>query len=238
MKKSCLCLIPAKGGSTRLKRKNIAEIEGKPLIAYPIENAKKTGLCGRIIVSTEDDEIAKISRKYGAEVPFIRPLELAKDPATISDVCLHALEALDPEGNIYKTLVVLLPTAPLCTHKDIINAFKIFNEKKGQFLLSVTAFDSPPYNALRYNDDGESLISCFPESEFRYTKSTECPKALRSNGAIVIVSISAFKKNRSFWGKPLLAYEMPPERSIDIDTKFELELARFFMQDNLKKIKK
>jgi CMP-N-acetylneuraminic acid synthetase len=229
-----LTIIPAKGGSTRLKRKNIAEIDGKPLIAYPIENAKRSGLCERVIVSTEDREIAEIARKYGAEVPFIRPIELARDPATVSDVCLHALEKMDSDGNIFKTLIILLPTAPLCTHVDIIKAFNYFCVKRGHFLFSVTEFESPPYNALRFDEDGETLVSCFPESEFRHTKSTECPKALRSNGAIVIVDIDAFKINGSFWGVPLLAYEMPPERSIDIDTTFDLELARYFMQYNRK----
>ncbi|MCD4676461.1 MAG: acylneuraminate cytidylyltransferase family protein [Desulfobacula sp.] len=230
-----LTIIPAKGGSTRLKRKNIAKINGKPLIAYPIENAKKIGFCNKIVVSTEDEEIAKVALSYGAEVPFIRPLELAKDPATISDVCLHALENVDPEQKLYKTLIVLLPIAPLCTLEDIVEAYNYFIKKKGKFLFSVTSFDAPPYNALQYSQDGESLISCFPESEFCHTKSTECPKALRSNGAIVIVDITAFKENKSLWGNPLLGYEMPSERSIDIDTKFDFELAKFLM-DNKKNI--
>jgi len=229
--KGVLTIIPAKGGSARLKRKNIAEIAGKPLIAYPIENAKGSGLCERVIISTEDREIAEIALKYGAEVPFIRPIELARDPATVSDVCLHALDMIEKEGNDYETLVILLPTSPLCTQEDIAESFKIFNKNKGQFLMSVTEFDAPPYNALRFDKDGSSLISCFPESEFYHTKSTECPKTFKSNGAIVIVNISAFKKNRSIWGNPLLAYTMPPERSIDIDTEFELKIARFLMKE-------
>lgn len=232
--KGVLAIIPAKGGSTRLKRKNIAEIAGKPLIAYPIENAKRSGLCERVIVSTEDREIAEIARKYGAEVPFIRPIELARDPATISDVCLHALDRVDKEGAVYETLVILLPTSPLCMQEDITEAFNIFNKNRGQFLLSVTEFDAPPYNALCFDEDGSSLIPCFPESEFHHTKSTECPKTFKSNGAIAIVNISALKKNRSIWGNPLLAYTMPPERSIDIDTEFELKIARFLMKEQHK----
>lgn len=227
--KGVLIIIPAKGGSTRFKRKNIADLYGKPLIAYPIENAVKSGLSGKIIVSTEDNEIASIARKYGAEVPFVRPMELVRDPATVSDVCLHALDNVDPSGEHYKTLIILLPTAPLTTCEDIKKAYNIFLEKKGKFLISVTECESPPYNALRYDQDKESLISCFPESEFRHTKSTECPKSLHSNGAIVIVDIASFKKKGSLWGNPILGYEMPRDRSIDIDTKFDLELAKFFM---------
>lgn len=226
-----LTIIPAKGGSTRFKRKNIARINGKPLIAYTIENAQKTNFCKKIVVSTEDDEIAKVAISYNAEVPFIRPIELAKDPATVSDVCLHALQKIDPDGITFKTLIVLLPTAPLCSSEDIVNAYDCFLKKNGKFLISVTSFHTPPYNALRYSDDSEYLISCFPDTKYRHTKSTECPKALRSNGAIVIVNINDFKKNRSLWGNPMLGYEMPPERSIDIDTKFDFEIASFLMKN-------
>jgi CMP-N-acetylneuraminic acid synthetase len=229
-----IAIIPAKGGSTRLKRKNIAEICGQPLISYQIDNAKNSAICDKIIVSTEDDEIASVARKYGADTPFLRPLELARDPATVSDVCLHALDQIDPQGESYDTLLVLLPTAPLCSHEDIINAHHVFTKNKALFLMSVTESDSPPFNALRYHQDGKSLISCFPDSEFRHTKSTECPKTFHSNGAIVIVNIPAFKKNGSLWGNPILAYEMPPGRSIDIDTKFDLELARFHMASKKK----
>ena len=232
--KGVLAIIPAKGGSTRLRRKNIAVIAGKPLIAYAIENAKTIGLCERVIVSTEDFEIAEIARKYGAEVPFIRPVELARDPATVSDVCLHALEKIDREGTAYKTLIILLPTAPLCAKEDIVKALDIFNENNGRFLLSVTEFDSPPYNALRLDEDGQNMISCFPESELQHTKSTECPRTFKSNGAIAIVNISAFKKNRSIWGTPLLAYQMPPERSIDIDNEFELKIVRLLMEEHFR----
>ena len=231
--KSVVAIIPAKGGSKRLRRKNIAVIAGKPLIAYAIENAKKIGLCDRVIVSTEDPEIAEVARKYGAEVPFVRPIELARDPATISDVCLHALEKIDKEGTVYKTLIILLPTAPLCAMEDIIAALDIFNKNNGRFLLSVTEFDSPPFNALRLDEDGKSLVPCFPASEFRHTKSTECPRTFKSNGAIAIVDIAAFKRNRSIWGSPMLAYQMPMERSIDIDNEFELKIAQFLMEKHL-----
>jgi len=229
--KGVLAIIPAKGGSIRLKKKNIMELVNKPLIAYPIENANRCGLFERVIVSTEDPEIAQIAKEYGAEVPFIRPGELARDPATISDVCLHALNSLDKEGKLYDTLVILLSTAPLCRQEDIAEAIDFFKTNNGKFLLSVTACDVPPYNALRLDVDGMSLISCFPESEFRHTKSTECPQTYKSNGAIAIVDISAFKSNRSIWGKPLLAYKIPPERSIDIDTEFDLKLARFLIKE-------
>ena len=226
---SKLFLIPAKGGSTRFKKKNIADLFGKPLLAYPIENALKSGLSEKIIVSTEDEEIANVARRYGAEVPFIRPMELARDPATVSDVCLHTLEKVDPDGKKYETLIILLPTAPLTTHEDIVKAYNVFTENKGKFLISITECESPPYNALQFKCDDKSMVSCFPTSEFRHTKSTECPKSFQSNGAIAVVDIASFKKNGSLWGDRILGYEMPRKRSIDIDTKLDLELEKFFM---------
>ena len=116
----------------------MAPVGQKPLIAYAIENAINSGLCDKIVVSTEDIEIAEVARKYGAEVPFMRPKELARDPATVSDVCLHALEQMDKGGTLYGTLIILLPTAPLCAKDDIMEAFSIFKQNNGTFLLSVT----------------------------------------------------------------------------------------------------
>ena len=233
-----IAIIPAKGGSTRLKRKNIASMCGKPLISYQITNAIKSNLCSRIIVSTEDEEIAKVAKECGAETPFLRPLELAVDPATVSDVCLHVLNEVDPEGEKYTTLLVLLPTAPLCSVDDIHNAHNIFINNPESFLMSVTESNTPPYNALMYDQEEKRLLPCFPDSELRHTKSTECPKTVHSNGAIVMVDISAFKENGSLWGSPILAYEMPSEKSIDIDTKFDFELAQFLITQQQAAVKK
>ena len=127
-----------------------------------------------------------------------------------------------------------LTGAPLCAKDDIMEAFSIFKQNNGTFLLSVTEFESPPFNALCLDDDGMSLISCFPESRFRHTKSTECPRTFKSNGAIAIVDIAAFRRNRSIWGSPMLAYQMPVERSIDIDSEFDLKVARLLVEERLK----
>lgn len=224
-----LTIIPAKGGSTRLKKKNIAILGGKALIAYPIENAIESGVCGRVCVSTENKEIARIACKYGAEVPFLRPYRLARDPARVVDVCLHALDVLDPQENWYDILIVLLPTAPLCKANDIIQALDTFEKKDGHLLMSVTECVKPPFNALRYDGNGEYLVSCFPDSEYSYAKSTECPRTFHSNGAITIVDVDYFRKEKTFFGEGLLAYEMPNERSVDIDTSLDLDFARYLM---------
>ena len=230
VKDRVLAIIPAKAGSTRLIRKNIKKILGKPLIAYAIENAVHAGICERICVSTEDDEIAQIAREYGAEVPFMRPVHLVRDPARVVDVCLHMLDELAKQGDVYNELMVLLPTSPLCETSDVEKAYKKFKEQNGKFLMSVTEFVHPPFNALQYDLDGEHLVSCFPESRYKHTKSTECPKAFHSNGAIVIANVEAFKKVKNFYTGDLLAYEMPAERSVDIDTEFDFDFACYLME--------
>ena len=113
MKKEFLCIIPAKGGSMRLARKNVADLCGRPLISYTIEAAKKSGLFEEVYVSTEDEEIAEVSRSFGATVPYKRPAELAKDLAGVVDVCLHMIEYLEQKGKSFATLFILLPTSPL-----------------------------------------------------------------------------------------------------------------------------
>jgi CMP-N,N'-diacetyllegionaminic acid synthase len=230
VKKNVLAIIPAKAGSTRLIRKNIKKILGKPLIAYAIENAIHSGTCDRVCVSTEDEEIAKIAREYGAEVPFMRPAHLVRDPARVVDVCLHMLEELAKQGDVYDELMVLLPTSPLCETSDVENAYKKYKEQNGEFLMSVTEFDHPPFNALQYDVGGAHLVSCFPKSRYKHTKSTECPKAFHSNGAIVIVNVKAFMKVKTFYAANLLAYEMPAERSVDIDTEFDFDFACYLME--------
>jgi CMP-N-acetylneuraminic acid synthetase len=234
-KNRVLAIIPAKGGSTRLARKNIKFFLGKPLIAYAIENAINLGECERICVSTEDEEIAQIAREYGAEVPVMRPEHLVMDPATVVDVCLHLLGELEKKGEVYDELIILLPTSPLCEASDVKKAYEKFKERDGAFLMSVTEYEHPPFNALQYDIDGIYLRSCFPESEYKHTKSTECPKALHSNGAIVIVNVAAFKMAKTFYSDNLLAYEMPADRSVDIDTSFDFDFACYLM--NIKKDK-
>jgi len=232
--KKSICLIPAKGASTRLPRKNVLPLNGRPMIAYAIKKAINSNIFHTICVSTEDEEIASVSRDYGAEVPFIRPTNLSKDPATIVDVMLHALDFYNKNDVHYHDMTVLLPTAPFVSVSDILEAHKVFDRSSGHALMSVTRTEYPPYNTWLISgsdtDEDNYLMPCFPESPYKHTKSTECPDTYRSNGAILIVETDDFQKMRGYQGGRITPYIMPPEKSLDIDTRYEYMFAKYLME--------
>ena len=228
-----LCLIPAKGCSTRLPRKNLLPLGGESLLAHTIKKAKEIPLFKTICVSTEDDEIASLSKALGVDVPFMRPEHLARDPSTIVDVILHALEQYERIGIRFRFICVLLPTAPFVTESDIREAISAFGESQAAALLSVTETEFPPYNAWVINHEETRLKPCFPNSPFRATKSTECPKTYRSNGAILIVDTAKLKEKRSYQGEEIIHFVMPQIRSLDIDTELEYQFAKFLYETNI-----
>ena len=226
-----LCLIPAKGGSLRLARKNVVSLGGRPLLDWAIDVARQSGLMDRIVVSTEDKSIMKLARNLGAEVPFMRPVNLSKDPAGVVDVALHALTALREQGDNFDTLIILLPTCPLRSVKDLKGAVELFNKKKGSFLMSVSRYEHTPFAAMAL-DENQLLKPFFLDYIGR--KSQEMPIALRSNGAIYVLDVIAFEKTRSYYSQPLIGYEMPWERSIDIDTLYDLRVAESLLEVSVK----
>jgi len=217
-----LALIPAKGASTRLPRKNILKLGGRPLIAWTIGACIKAKAFDRIIVSTEDREVASIAREHGAEVPFDRPGDLAVDPAGVVQVALHALEQLERGGESYDEICILLPTCPFRGTQDITNALALFRGRPEHNLMSVGPFEHTPFGAVGIDDDG-TVVPCFPE--FFGRKSQEMPRAFRPNGAIHILDVAWFREKRSYLEPPVIAYQMPRERSHDIDTEDDLAVA-------------
>ncbi len=224
-----LCLIPAKGGSTRLARKNVLPLGGKPLLGWAIEAAVQSGLMDRIVVSTEDQQIAEIARELGADVPFLRPPHLARDPAGVVDVALHTLGELRSQEAEFQTLVILLPTCPFRTAEDIRNACALFRDTSASFLMSVSRYEHTPFAALSL-DDEQRLRPYFPE--YIGKKSQEMPAAFRANGAIHVLEVTAFERERSYYAQPLIGYEMPWQRSIDIDTEHDLRFAESLLGMN------
>lgn len=219
-----LGLIPAKGGSVRLAKKNIRELAGKSLLQWTAEAARSSETLDRIVVSTEDDEIAEKALELGLEVPFKRPMNLARDPAGVVQVALHALDTLEAQGDSFSTLIAMLPTCPLRSRDDIRAAYKLFLEKSRPFLLSVSEFDHTPLAALRPTEDGR-MEPYLPQYFGR--KSQEMPKAYRPNGALHILDVAAFREAESYIANPLVGYVMPRERSIDIDTEDDLHAAEY-----------
>jgi CMP-N,N'-diacetyllegionaminic acid synthase len=223
-----VCLIPAKATSTRLKKKNILKINDKELIFYPINTSINSGLFKKedIIISSESDEIIKIAKKYGANVPYKRDKKLSYDPYGIKDVALDFLEKNLKYKN-YDNLFILLPTAPLLVSDDLVNAYKIFIDKNYKYLMSVYETE---HNALRSSFVRNGLLEpIFFEKILK--KSQELEKTYNINGAIIIVNINDFLKRKSYFTFPLGVYIMPRERSIDIDNEIDYKFAKFLMEN-------
>lgn len=222
-----LVLIPAKAGSTRLPRKNIRPLHGISLLGRTIRRAQALTCIERICVSTEDEEVAAEARKFGVEIPFMRPAHLARDPAGVVDVALHALDWLGAKGEFFETLMILLPTSPFCKVADIEGAVRTYIDQGVDFLMSVSQESHSPLYSLILKDG--KLSPLHPEwlnrtgaKEYR-----EVPKIVRCNGAVTIVNVDAFRRERNYYGYPLAAYEMPAERGVDIDTELDFKFAEF-----------
>lgn len=222
-----ICIIPAKGASSRLPRKNLLPLGGHPLVGHSIRKAAATSLFGVICVSTEDEELAETARSYGADVPFMRPEYLSRDPATIVDVVLHAVEFYAQKGRGFDQVCVLLPTTPFVTVQDIRDGYSIYMRCGEEGLLSVTRAEFPPFNAWLIDDKtgDPRLKPCFPDSPYKSMKSTECPKAYRSNGAFLFTNLTTLRAHRNYYRSAPVPFVMPQSRSIDIDTDFEYRVA-------------
>jgi len=225
--KTILGLIPARGGSKGLPRKNIRPLLGKPLIAWTIEQALASKYLDMVIVSTDDEKIAEISRKYGAELPFMRPKKLATDEARGIDVVLHAMDQIEENDKPYDLLILLQPTSPLRTSEDIDKAIELLFLKKAQTIVSVCEVDHHPYwsNILPKN----GCMKDFIKAEIMNKNRQELPVFYRLNGAIYLAYWDYLKEQKSFLGKETFAYIMLQERSIDINKEIDFKLAEALM---------
>ena len=217
-----LGVVPAKAGSTRLPRKNLRALGGKPLLGWAADAARETRRFDRLIVSTEDDEMAKAARRHGLETPFMRPPELAVDPVEADGVGLHALEALAAQGERFDVLAIMLPTCPFRTAQDIVDALDLFLARDEPNLMSLAPFDHTPFAAVRVERNG-TAAPFFPDM-FGHS-AREHPSAYRPNGAVHVLDAAWFEKSRSYLKGPMVGYVMPRVRSIDIDTEEDLRLA-------------
>ncbi|MBM9603017.1 acylneuraminate cytidylyltransferase family protein [Desulfopila inferna] len=222
-----LALIPARGGSKGLPGKNIRNLHGKPLIAWSIEAAMKSNYIDRIIVSTDSADIATIAEEYGAEIPFMRPTELAADNSSGIDVCLHALEWYSNKSDIYDLLLILQPTSPLRTASDIDAAIETLGAKQAKAVVSVCETDHHPWWSSQLPQDGN--MENFIRPEVLNKNRQELPNYYRLNGAIYLIETKLLRKTHSFYGPDTFAYIMPPERSIDIDSLPDLLLAEAYL---------
>jgi len=227
-----VAIIPARGGSKGIPRKNIRLLAGKPLIGHTIEAALRSGYISRVIVSTEDKEIADVARKYGAEV-VRRPEELAKDDTSTVDVVLQVIRELREQGHEYDTIILLQPTSPMRTTQDVDGALELFLNNECESVISVSESRHPPYWA--FNVEGNYLKPLF-DQKYSEMRRQDLPKTYFPNGAIYIAKTKKFEECASFCLPQTIPYIMPAETSVDIDTKADLMLAEALLKKKDDKI--
>lgn len=226
MEEKILAIIPARSGSKGLKDKNIKDLNGKPLIAHTIEVAKKSNLFLDIIVSTDSEKYAEISRKYGAIVPFLRSEELSSDTASSTDVILDVLKKMEDLGKKYDSFILLQPTSPLRTIKDLQGAYKLYQEKRANAVISVCEMEHSPLWANTLSED-------MSMDNFLNKESNKIRQKLdtyyRINGAIYISNTEYFIKHKNFYYEKSYAYIMSKKNSIDIDDEYDFKIAEYLI---------
>jgi len=227
--KKVLAIIPARGGSKRLPRKNILPLGGKPLLGWTIDAANQCEHIDRVIVSTEDAEIAEVSKKFGCEIPFYRPHELSTDETTTLDVVLHLLDELEKADEHYDYVVLLQPTSPLRTAEHISSAFnQLTNNNKASSVVSVCLAEHHPLWCNTLPEDAS--LSSFMRKEIHNLRSQDLPDYYRLNGAIYICEVGVLRSKKTFFPEQgCYAFIMSQEDSIDIDTRDDFNLAQLHM---------
>jgi len=226
--KKILALITARGGSKRFPHKNIKRFAGKPLIAWTIEQARRSKYIDRIIVSTDSMKIAKIARKYRAEVPFLRPKRLSTDKAKSVDVVVHTIEWVERNNENYDLLILLQPTSPLRKAEDIDNAVRLLFQKRAKSVVSLCQAEARPW---RCNTLPKSAsMRNFLRPEIVHKNRRNLPRLYKLNGAIYLTYCNYFKRKRSFFGKDTYAYVMPNAKSVDIDSEADFRLAEILFR--------
>ncbi len=216
MKESFLVVIPARAGSKRLRNKNIRLFAGKPLIAWTIELVSKINGQHNVIVSTEDKNIAKIAKEYGASVPFLRPSELAADNISAVEVMKHAISKLK-----FKGIVLLLqPTSPLRSLEDINKGISLIKKNKTAVISVVKYIHNS--NLTTFSKPGERFIPISIDNKDLYVP----------NGAIYIADSEWLLKNNSFYTQDVTTFEMPQLRSIDIDYEYQFLIAENIFKES------
>jgi len=226
--KKILAIIPARGGSKGVPRKNIKLLGNKPLLAWTIEAGLNSKYIDRVILSSDDDEIAAVARQFNCDVPFIRPPELASDTADSVSVVLHALGAISAE---YDYFVLLQPTSPFRSAVHIDSSLELMFKRDAHSIVSVVESEANPYWMCWVNDEGR-MQNVLDGAE-KYSRRQELPIAYLVNGAIYIIEVKKFLEDKKFVLDDTLAFKMSNSESIDIDTLEDFELAENKIRKNL-----
>jgi len=224
--KRVLAIIPARGGSKGVLRKNIRELGGKPLIAWTIEETKKSNYIDRLILSSEDAEIIAIAEQWGCEVPFVRPQELAQDETPGIDPVIHAIEALEEK---YDYVVLLQVTSPLRSVEDIDGCLELMIQENAISCVSVTEPDKSPYWMYTMSEGSHRLDSLITQ-EIEISRRQDLPRVYALNGAVYVNRCDALMKTKKMINGGTIGYMMPKERSVDIDTEADFVFLNYILQ--------
>ena len=222
-------LIPARGGSKRLPRKNVKLLSNKPLIAWTIEVAEASKFVDQIIVSTDDIEIKEVSERYGAKIPFIRPEYLSNDHASSFDVIKHAIDFLTLSRS-NELIVLLQPTSPLRLASEIDAALEFFVQKNAKGVVSISETEHSPMWSNTLPEDG--CMSDFIRPEVQGKRSQDLPTFFRLNGSIYIYeTLSLLEQSKIFFNENVYGFQTSLETAVDIDTGLDFSIAETIMKN-------
>ncbi|MCP5437384.1 MAG: acylneuraminate cytidylyltransferase family protein [Chromatiaceae bacterium] len=219
-----LAVVPARGGSKGLPRKNVLDLAGRPLITWTLAAARDSQYVDRCVVSTDDVEIAEVSRAHGGDVPFMRPAELAHDSADTFGAIRHAIEQLPG----FDIVLILQPTSPLRTDADIDGTLVQMQAHAAPACVSVMEPAKSPYWCYRVNDDNRLVPLLDPA--YSRMRRQDLPQTFALNGAVYAARVDWLLQHQNCLSEQTVAYAMPAERSVDIDTAFDLRLAELYLQ--------
>lgn len=210
-----IAIIPARGGSKRIPKKNIKNFLGKPIISYSVELAIKSNLFDKVIVSTDCDEIAEIAKSYGAEVPFIRPKAISDDFSTLNEVLKHAIDFIENDGFLYEYVCCIYATAPFIEIDDVTRGFELINTKKWESVIAATNFSYPIFRSFEKDKKG-GLKMVFPDHYS--SRSQDLPEIFHDAGQFFWAKSEFLKKSPSGFNQNNTIIEIPNYRAQDIDT--------------------
>ena len=226
-----LAIIPARGGSKSVPRKNIVKVNGRPLISYTISAALMVDRLTDVVVSTDDPEIAEISRELGAQVPFVRPVDLASDQAQSAPVIEHALYFMEKiKGLKYDAILMLQPTSPLRTSKHIEESLDLFTSKECDSVVSIVSVGgNHPFRMKRLIDN--QLVNYIDQGFWDMRPRQELPPVYIRNGSIYLIERDVLINKGQMIGEKCLGMVMGDKESINIDTPLDLKLAELLLEE-------
>ncbi len=227
-----ICLIAARGGSKGVPKKNIRKLAGKPLIAYTIEKALDSNIFSSVVVSTENKEIARISKKFGAEVPFVRPKKLATDSASTDDVIIHAIKKLYSLGYKFEIMVSRDCTVPFIRNSDIKGSIKLLTKETCDLVCGVYRQHHNPYFNLM-EPNSKRFLEFSKKKRTEFTNRQNIPIVYQVNGLFSFYTKKLLKYGKLYMPK-ILPYEIPLETGLMIDTEFEFKIAEMICKKLIK----